>query len=601
MNELSLAKNLLVDQRGHWKDELVQASLYRGTRMPLSAICSSLRIGYSWRRVMPDKFVNQNVLALHLEATYDLHPAGKEIYQIQKEHFNLERSRFGTLSCWLLRANERVRQEGRVQYWRMLEKKGELPLTELCEQFRDWWLSERLDQWEKMIHSLKEQIDSNISEGPEFVFDVFNSYKSAQGKGVSSYLRGVSWNQITQKQAFEGAKAVSLCLSNILKEGVWSLKGPNPKNFLPALRNRPLDSIWSGGVQWRGISPTQSHAIGDMWRSRGALGIVPLSHVWAYAYNAKDEIVKHFIDELKGHHRVYTPMDDPKFYYHYAHKDRPGWYMFGDNIALMDDEGNVQIRDVAMSEVLQAMFRQGKNGENLVWFPWLNADTRQGPSGDPFTTMWNLEGNIGLLTIQEDEPGMFLDAALGLTDIIEETTAFLGMGWTSDGRLLNLGMKLTVDSADKRIPVYLRPKGHNFLRWSESKVDLERALQTVVAYGLHEDIDLVWWYDRTVDSRSYDIEMDYLSADERVMYGLENQAGIIDDLMDIIKSERMRQWWPKLSIELLEREHRRQEIERTDEPTGSSEGIDSSLDESRDEGTNQRELVKDMARELSEG
>jgi hypothetical protein len=355
---------------------------------------------------------------------------------------------------------------------------------------------------------------------------------------------------VKEKDALAGASAVSQTLSSILKEGLWAKKAPNPRCFLAALRNRPVDKVYGGAGVWRSIMMSSGYTVGDMYRSRGALGLIPLSHVWAYSYNVKEEVIESFLERLLQGLPVYTPMLTPTFYKDYVHLTRNGWYMFGDNISLVED-GMERVYDVSMSEVLQGHLRQGPKDENLVWYPWLEAGVRQAPSGDPFTTLWNIEGNIGLLRIREEDPGLFLDDGLGLTDVLEETDSFLGMGRTSDGQVMNMGLKLTVDSADRRIPVHLRPTG-GLMHWGPTKVDLMRALQMVVAYGLHADVDLRWWYDR-VSIEDTPIELDYLSADERIDEGFRQTPGLVEELIDIIGERKLAEWWPHLEIDLMKR------------------------------------------------
>lgn len=549
MDELQMAKSFLTHRKYDWKEEITGRNPWSGTRMPLSAITKKLRLRYNWRNVLPDKYLTDGVKALQVECHYDLHPAGKEILRLQSKRFGLDRSRFGTLGSWLMRSNERQRQIARLQYWKQLDRKGQLPLETIRTRFRDWFLGERLDEWKRLFEVLIDAVQENRRQGPERVFDLFNEYRQAQDKHNSSYMRGVSWKQVSMKDAERGAEAIEVTLETILKEGIWSQAAPNPKNFLAALRNRPVDSV-SGGVGiWRKMMVSSNYTIGTMWRSRGALGVIPLSHVWAYAFNVKDDLVHSFLDRLIGGRIIFTPLTSDEFYRNYANRTKNGWYIFGDNLAYVED-GQERIVDIAMSEILQAYLRSGEKGENLCWFPHLTETDRQAPSGDPFTTLWNMEGDIGLIAIQEEDPGLFRDDLIGLDDIVEETNAFLGMA-RSDGKLLNMGVKLTVDSADKRIPVYLKPSG-GLLHWTPGKVDLMRALQTVVSYGLHEEIDLKWWYDRIAPETQM-ISLDYLSADERIENGFKHTPGLVDELIDIIGQRKLENWWPHLEIDLMRR------------------------------------------------
>lgn len=565
-----MARSFLTRSKYDWKEEITGRNPWSGTRMPLSAITKRLRVRYNWRNVLPDKYLTDGVKALHMECHFDLHPAGKEILRLQSKRFGLERSRFGTLGSWLMRSNERQRQIARLEYWRNLDRQGKLPLETLRSRFLDWFLGERLDEWKRVIEVLIDTVRENIRQGSERVFELFTEYRQAQDKHNSSYMRGISWKQISETDAMKGAQAVEITLEAILKAGIWSKDVPNPKNFLAALRCRPVDRV-SGGVGiWRKMMVSSSYTIGDMWRSRGALGILPLSHVWAYAYNVKDDVIASFLDRLISGRSVFTPLGHDTFYRDYAHKTKNGWYIFGDNLAHIQD-GEERIVDIAMSEILQAYLRSGENGENLCWFPHLTSTDRQAPSGDPFTTMWNMEGDLGLIAIQEEDPGLFRDDLIGLEDIVEETNAFLGMA-RSSGKMYNMGLKLTVDSADRRIPVYLKPSG-GLLHWAPSKVDLMRALQTIVSYGLHEEIDLIWWYDRIAPELNT-ISLDYLSADERIDNGFQHTPGLVDELLDIIGESRVEAWWPHLEIDLMRRKINEREgteqsedgMDRTTEP-----------------------------------
>jgi len=550
MDEMSYARSFLTDRKYDWTEEMAGRNPWSGTRMPLSALTRRLRVRYNWRVVTPDKYLTASVRALHLEAHYDLHPAGKEVLRVQQREFGLERSRIGTLSTWTLRGNERLRQIARLKHWQRLDEQGKLPYFELRRRFVDWFVSERLPEWKRVFEFLIDAIQDNIDQGSERVFDVFQQYRNAQDKHKSSYMRGVAWKQVKEKDALAGAHAVSQTLSSILKEGLWASKAPNPKCFLAALRNRPLDKVYGGAGVWRPMMMSTNYTVGDMYRSRGALGLIPLSHVWAYSYNVKEEVINSFLDRLLQGLPVYTPMLNTSFYKDFVFLTRNGWYMFGDNIAKVEN-GDELVYDVSMSEILQGHLRTGERGENFVWFPWLTNGVRQAPSGDPFTTLWNLEGNVGLLHIRDEDPGLFLDEGLGLTDVLEETKAFLGMGRSRDGRVMNMGLKLTVDSADKRIPVHLRPTG-GLLHWGPAKVDLMRALQTVVAYGLHTDVDLRWWYDR-VTIEETPLELEYMSADERIENGFTQTPSLVDELVDIIGERKLIEWWPHLEIDLMKR------------------------------------------------
>jgi hypothetical protein len=513
--------------------------------------------------VTPDKYLTESVKALHVECHFDLFPAGKEILRLQKKRFGLARSRFGTIASWLMRSNERKRQIARFNHWLANDRSGKLPLKTIKDRFLDWFLGERLDEWKRVFELLAETVSDNISQGEEFVFDLFQSYRAAQDKNRSSYMRGVSWKQVTPSMAMAGAKAVELLLNQIIKVGVWNKHVPNPACFLAALRNRPVDSVSGGLSIWRKMMVTNSYTIGDMWRSRGALGLIPLSHVWAYAYNVKNEIAESFIDRLTQGKAMFTPIKDTDFYSNYAGLIKDGWYIFGDNIARVEDSKEF-VCDIAMSEILQAYLRQGDKGENFVWFPHLAEGNRQAPSGDPFTDKWNMEGDIGLINIWEEDPGLFPEENISLPDIIEPTDAFLGMG-RYNGRLINMGVKLTGDSVDKRIPVYLKRTG-GALGWAPSKVDIPRSVQTVVAYGLHEDVDLAWWYERVGD-HNYD-DSDYMSADERIEFGIKSDPNIIEELIDIIGERRLCGWWPQLEMEFMRR--------KVNEPRSSKTGNEGS-------------------------
>lgn len=150
----------------------------------------------------------------------------------------------------------------------------------------------------------------------------------------------------------------------------------------------------------------------------------------------------------------------------------------------------------------------------------------------------------------------------------------------SNGKLVNMGVKLTVDSADKRIPIYLKPNG-GILSWAPGKVDVSRAVQTVVAYGLDESIDLKWWYDRVSEDSTL-LELDYLSADERIDYGLSIEPSIIDEVIDIVGQKRLEGWWPHLELDLMRRHLNGEDDKRIVEPNGPSDRDNNIVSESSD-------------------
>lgn len=119
MSEAVFANALFSYEKYDYRIEAANKNPYSGTIMPLSAICLSQQVRYTWTSVPMDKYDTGQVLdALYVDSTYHLNEAGRRAFEIQNRIFKMERSRTdGTLAVWLFRQNERKRQTARLRKW----------------------------------------------------------------------------------------------------------------------------------------------------------------------------------------------------------------------------------------------------------------------------------------------------------------------------------------------------------------------------------------------------------------------------------------------------------------------------------------------------
>lgn len=134
----------------------------------------------------------------------------------------------------------------------------------------------------------------------------------------------------------------------------------------------------------------------DMSRSRRPQGEPPFSNIFIYL--TEEEKLKIFTEALNQLQELYDieffdPIRDRDFYYNFTHF-KPGLYIFGDNGLFIVSEDEFYMYDLSVSDVLQGYIRRSEDGKNFKWFIRLTPEIDLGPTGDPFTTLWNIEGQL---------------------------------------------------------------------------------------------------------------------------------------------------------------------------------------------------------------
>jgi hypothetical protein len=548
--ETRYAKNFFTSKPWTWRDELVGRDLFRGTVMPTSSICDDIRIRVTWKRVTLDTYGHDTVFGLKIESYYEINQAGKEIFNLQKEIFDLIRSRTeGSLAVWVFGNNECIRQERRLANW--LETIPEL--HEIKKIFLSIFQSTRIPIWEWFYWELGCAIDEHIRGGPDHLYEQFTRYQNQEQKKNVSFWPGRTYKSISKQEVHRGAIAVrDLCWK--ISKNVYSKDSPNVRNILPALRNRPGDKMYLGSGTWKKASIDQAFSSLDMFRSRRARGILPLSHAWAYCYDDKERLMSalnHLLTERKGL-KIRSPEYEDRFYLHAIRRNKPGIYQFGDNLLYISSDLNEKTAfDISMSEVLQGWLRQDGD-KNLSWFPHFCSLSRIGGSGDIVTGPWTKSGATILADVYDERPDLFGEEHfMNIPDVIDRTDTFLGIGYPEDKGYskapMNVGFKLTVDDVTKRKPVKIRRGSNLPIRMTRTKTDVYRAIATIACYGLHDEVNLEWIYERAYDRDLIFDPEQYLSADGRIEFSVRKTPNLMEEALDVIGERRINELFPDVT------------------------------------------------------
>jgi hypothetical protein len=151
--------------------------------------------------------------------------------------------------------------------------------------------------------------------------------------------------------------------------------------------------------------------------------------------------------------------------------------------------------DLSISDVFQAYLRRdGKR--NFCFFLRLDAFYDCGSTGDAFTSIWNIEGQIfiwyvfrkGLLSTDKNWPE--------IKDLCEETITFLGHCWIAILKdWITLGVRLTKDSAKKMISFEYSFRKPNVIELEgKEKIPKNEFLATAISSGVLDDCRLTKFY-----------------------------------------------------------------------------------------------------------
>lgn len=333
------------------------------------------------------------------------------------------------------------------------------------------------------------------------------------------------------------------------------IKSAYPKK-LPILKghkdiNRMLESFNLKGIYTEEDELKHQKAYklsgkGRLSRSRRPKGIPPFSNLWMFlTKEEKAEILTWMLNELETLYGVkfYDPIRYNDFYYKFTHFE-PGLYIFGDN-GLYINDGRMFMYDLSISDSFQSIFRKDGN-LNLSFFVCLWEDLDQGTSGDPFTSIWTIEGQLACWRA-------FLDGKLHsrtefmIKGFIEVTDVFLGHYWDEKRkRWRTKGVRISRDKADKREGFDL--KKQRYYDWpADFEVEAMTVAQTALASGA-SSWDLAQFYE-WIKEKSPWLELEYAEGvSERIFKMLPDDL-IKEFINHFDRNELARLAKPKLLID----------------------------------------------------
>lgn len=253
-------------------------------------------------------------------------------------------------------------------------------------------------------------------------------------------------------------------------------------------------------------------------RSRGPQGEPPFSNIWMFLKrNEKSAIMKKMLNSLEELYGIkfFDPIRNPDFYYKFTHFE-PGLYIFGDNGLLVISREEFYMYDLSMSDVVQGFFRRDKKGNNLQWFMRLTKDFDLGASGDPLTTIWNIEGQL-LVWRWFINTGRKSKIPL-IKDFIDYDNTFLGHFWDKVRKIWRSTQPhFTRDNATGRKGFQLN-KTNWHLSWpAETTIEDTTIAQTACAAGL-VSFTLVDFYSWIKDQKINWEELEYAEGAQRRMH-----------------------------------------------------------------------------------
>jgi hypothetical protein len=330
---------------------------------------------------------------LVISGTYRLTNLGKEKLRYMesiddriKAETQLERSTLGTIALWFLRKNERRRQieavktRGRDLDWQTLREKYRVHRDEIISRVYTWVLQEAYDYLDTIVK------DKNWILLQTNVEDYIRDQKKRKTSVVSTVYDRFPYEFIVEHANLPKIAKHFMVLIKLIMDNIFSEKRLNWRFILSAIRNRPFDlEEFSFG-----------HAVGTMSRSREANGQPPFSLLWMMVYPEKKRILKEALNRIELIYKVkfYDPIRHDNFYYLFTHFV-DGLYLFGDNGILIRNGTIIGIYDLSISDVWQAWVRQ-EEGKNFCFFLWIGEGYDCGSTGDAFTTLWNIEGQVFL-------------------------------------------------------------------------------------------------------------------------------------------------------------------------------------------------------------
>lgn len=478
--------DFLTERTYTWTEEFYRRNLYKGSYMPLTYYAKKVKIWFSFAKGT-SSYANRK---LKIKAKYELTNLGKRKRELLLKTVGFERTTIGSIAMWLLRWYERKRQREAIEDrsknrdWQVLKEQYKL--------VRDKVIAEvYLPLLDAAIQYLTGIL--NLNDWDRFRKNVHN-YITEQQKGKTSMVATSFDERYPYKKFLEINNPEKIIrpfikLLELIKFNFFSNKRLNPDFILAALRNRPLDLLNEI------FGETESE--GEMDRSREANGQPPFSLFWMMVYEIKKKLIKRALRAIERIYDIkfYDPIRYSDFYYRFTHFQN-GLYVFGDN-GLLIEGGEIQaMYDLSISDVFQAYLRRdGKR--NFCFFLRLDAFYDCGSTGDAFTSIWNIEGQIfiwyvfrkGLLSTDKNWPE--------IKDLCEETITFLGHCWIAILKdWITLGVRLTKDSAKKMISFEYQFGKQNVIELEgPATIPRNEFLATAISSGVLEDCRLKKFYE----------------------------------------------------------------------------------------------------------
>jgi len=429
-------------------------------------------------------------MAITMDAKYDLTELGKMLIERAKAHPSLlDRTRAGTLAFWGMRKNERVRQIKKVKH---------VTNDQNVQNWKKWmrqYLPQSIKLYERMYDRAIEYLETLIADhNEELLRENVERYITEMEKediSLSPHFQA-NYTYLRNEEMLPVAIAMVAFLK-MMKGNLYSRMRVAVDFILAALRNRPEDievekTFDKNGELLEKVLIDANSEKAYMDRSRAAEGQPPHSHFWMLIYPIKHEIITEFLNSIKKlyHVNFKTPITDDNFYYEFTHFV-PGLYLFGDN-GCQIKSGEMYIYDLSISDIMQAHIRQGDKGENMSFYQRLGEGYDAGTSGDPFTTLWNIEGQVVLwLAYQEGDIDSFkgIDAPT-IKEVLEPAAGFLGHIFDYDLNMwLGGGAKFTRDNSTDRISCHLNKGLQTTFNWTRrDRIDYIEFCQVAVPTGI---------------------------------------------------------------------------------------------------------------------
>lgn len=449
--------------------------------MPLSLYCTHLDMMVYY---LPSRSTYAHS-KLRINANFGLTNLGKLRYWLFKDMDDFERSTCGSIVLWGLRRNERKRQTEK-----MIK----------CSQYPDWvairdnWVNNHKDEV-KLIYSYilergYDYLDTIIKDHDySRILEYMYRFINENDKKRVSMMAGERFEYVNMYDIKTNELKVMIkdyrdFLSEI-NANIYSKKRVNPKFLLTAIRNRPLDILSILIEDFENVNSREGKLKGEMDRGREANGQPPMSELWMFLYEIKDEIEHECLNRME---RIYKlkfldPIRDRDFYYKFTHWKK-GLYIFGDNGYRLNHKEDIMY-DLSISDIFCGFMRRDKEGNNICTFQRLNDSFDCGSTGSHDTTLWNIATqlniwdsyNEGLLSTSKSWPHV--------KDLVEECDTFLGHYYHPLLKTwMSKGVRLTTDNARKAIALLLRKGIYNHIEWNLHKnIQLNEYAQLVTTSG----------------------------------------------------------------------------------------------------------------------